>query len=278
MAEQANWYVAHTYSGYENKVATDLMTMVENRHLQDLICDVKVPTETRIEEVFDKRGNKTGEKEVQSKLYPGYVFIKMVMNDNTWYIVRNTRGCTGFVGPESKPEPLTEAEVAKMGVETTVDLEVEYKVGDTVEITAGPMHRRRDRHSCAQGARKDHHVWPRASGRAGAASGQAVLSFSQDTLVSGKDRERACARGTVFIGRAEVVRPWEVCTAGRNSPQNLEVQVLWHRKSLATSSCKSPPARQLRLPLLVLLWVRRASTSWRSPRSSTSVPRTRWVM
>ena len=133
------WYVVYTYSGYENKVATDLMTMVENRHLQDLICDVKVPTETRIEEVFDKRGNKTGEKEVQSKLYPGYVFIKMVMNDNTWYIVRNTRGCTGFVGPESKPEPLTEAEVAKMGVETTVDLEVEYKVGDTVEITAGPM-------------------------------------------------------------------------------------------------------------------------------------------
>ena len=90
MADNAKWYVAHTYSGYENKVATDLMTMVENRHLQDLICDVKVPTETRIEEVFDKRGNKTGEKEVQSKLYPGYVFIKMVMNDNTWYIVRNT--------------------------------------------------------------------------------------------------------------------------------------------------------------------------------------------
>ena len=148
MAEQANWYVAHTYSGYENKVATDLMTMVENRHLQDLICDIKVPVEMVPEidkngkqkmEVFDKRGNKTGEKEVQSKLYPGYVFIKMVMNDNTWYIVRNTRGCTGFVGPESKPEPLTEAEVAKMGVETTVDLEVEYKVGDTVEITAGPM-------------------------------------------------------------------------------------------------------------------------------------------
>ena len=116
MAEQANWYVVHTYSGYENKVAQDLMTMVENRRLQDLICDVKVPTETVIEEVLDKTGNKTGEKEVQRKLYPGYVFVKMVMNDNTWYIVRNTRGCTGFVGPESKPEPLTEAEVAKMGV------------------------------------------------------------------------------------------------------------------------------------------------------------------
>ena len=134
MAEQASWYVVHTYSGYENKVAQDLMTMVENRRIQDLICDVKVPTETVLEEVLDKRGNKTGEKEVQRKLYPGYVFVKMVMNDNTWYIVRNTRGCTGFVGPESKPEPLTEAEVAKMGVETTAELTVDYKVGDTVEF------------------------------------------------------------------------------------------------------------------------------------------------
>ena len=123
MAEQASWYVVHTYSGYENKVAQDLMTMVENRRIQDLICDVKVPTETVLEEVLDKRGNKTGEKEVQRKLYPGYVFVKMVMNDNTWYIVRNTRGCTGFVGPESKPEPLSEAEVAKMGVETTAELD-----------------------------------------------------------------------------------------------------------------------------------------------------------
>ena len=96
MAEQASWYVVHTYSGYENKVAQDLMTMVENRRIQDLICDVKVPTETVLEEVLDKRGNKTGEKEVQRKLYPGYVFVKMVMNDSTWYIVRNTRGCTGF--------------------------------------------------------------------------------------------------------------------------------------------------------------------------------------
>ena len=139
MAEQANWYVAHTYSGYENKVATDLMTMVENRHLQDLICDVKVPTETRIEEVFDKRGNKTGEKEVQSKLYPGYVFIKN--GHERQHLVHRAQHARlhRLCGPESKPEPLTEAEVAKMGVETTVDLEVEYKVGDTVEITAGPM-------------------------------------------------------------------------------------------------------------------------------------------
>ena len=132
MAE-AKWYVVHTYSGYENKVATDLQTMVENRRLQDLICDIKVPTEM-VPEIKDGK-----ERMVEHKLFPGYVLVKMVMNDDTWYVVRNTRGCTGFVGPESKPEPLTEAEVAKMGVETTVDLEVEYKVGDTVEITAGPM-------------------------------------------------------------------------------------------------------------------------------------------
>ena len=139
MADESRWYVVHTYSGYENKVAQNIEKAVENRQLQDLILDVSIPTETAIEEVFDKRGNKTGEKEVQHKLYPGYVFVKMVMNDNTWYIVRNTRGCTGFVGPDSKPEPLTEDEVAKMGVEVVTDLKVEYQVGDAVEITAGPM-------------------------------------------------------------------------------------------------------------------------------------------
>lgn len=144
MAEQAKWYVVHTYSGYENKVAQDLMTMVENRRLQDLICDCKVPTETVMEEKLDKHGNRIGEKEVQHKLYPGYVFVKMVMNDNTWYIVRNTRGCTGFVGPASKAEPLTEAEAAKMGLEggagpAVAAPHVAYKVGDTVEITAGAM-------------------------------------------------------------------------------------------------------------------------------------------
>ena len=139
MAEQANWYVAHTYSGYENKVATDLMTMVENRRLQDLICDVKVPTETVIEDKLDKNENKIGEKEVQRKIYPGYVFVKMVMNDNTWYILRNTRGCTGFVGPASKPEPLTEEEVEKLGVEVVSGPRVDYAVGDTVELTDGPM-------------------------------------------------------------------------------------------------------------------------------------------
>ena len=142
MEEQSNealWYVVHTYSGYENKVATDLMTMVENRRIQDLICDVKVPTETVMEDQFDKTGNKIGEKEVQRKIYPGYVFVKMVMNDNTWYIVRNTRGCTGFVGPASKPVPLSPEEVEKMGVEKAAPLAVDFAVGDTVQITAGPL-------------------------------------------------------------------------------------------------------------------------------------------
>ncbi len=139
MEQQALWYVAHTYSGYENKVAQDLLTMVENRHLQDVICDVKIPTETVIEDQLDKQGNRLGQKEVQHKIYPGYVFVKMVMTDETWYIVRNTRGCTGFVGPGSKPEPLSEAEVAKLGVEKVSMAQVDFSVGDNVEIVAGPM-------------------------------------------------------------------------------------------------------------------------------------------
>ena len=137
MEEQTNealWYVVHTYSGYENKVANDLQTMVENRHLQDLICDIKVPTEM-VPEIKDGK-----ERMVEHKLFPGYVLVKMVMNDDTWYVVRNTRGCTGFVGTASKPEPLSEEEVAKLGVDNGVAApEVDYAVGDNVEITCGPM-------------------------------------------------------------------------------------------------------------------------------------------
>jgi transcriptional antiterminator NusG len=132
-SSQALWYVVHTYSGYENKVATDLQTMVENRHLQDLICDIKVPVEM-VPEIKDGQ-----EKLVERKLFPGYVMIKMVMNDDTWYVVRNTRGCTGFVGPASKPVPLTPEEVEKMGVEKQAQLTVDFNVGDTVQITSGPL-------------------------------------------------------------------------------------------------------------------------------------------
>ena len=152
MEEQSNealWYVVHTYSGYENKVANDLQTMVENRHLQDLICDIKVPVEMVPETVTVKTRAKKGDpdsgkeetkvKMEEHKVYPGYVFVKMVMNDDTWYVVRNTRGCTGFVGPGSKPVPLPAEEVERMGVEKTAALTVDFKVGDTVQITTGPL-------------------------------------------------------------------------------------------------------------------------------------------
>ncbi len=130
---EARWYVVHTYSGYENKVASTLMTTVENRGLSDMIQDVKVPTEI-VTEIKDDGTT----KEVERKLFPGYVFVKMVYTDETWYVVRNIRGCTGFVGPSSKPVPLSESEVYRMGVETRV-VEVSYKEGDQVRIIDGPL-------------------------------------------------------------------------------------------------------------------------------------------
>lgn len=132
MAEEACWYVVHTYSGYENKVATNLETLVENRRLHDLIEEIKIPTEI-VPEIKD--GVK---REVERKLFPGYVLVKMVMTDDSWYVVRNTRGVTGFVGPSSKPVPLTEEEVAALGVETR-EAAIDYKVGENVEVTSGPL-------------------------------------------------------------------------------------------------------------------------------------------
>ena len=133
MSEEAKWYVVHTYSGYENKVASTLEKTVENRNLQDVIQGVKVPTE-KVTEI----GENGVAKEVERKLYPGYVFIKMVYTDETWYVVRNIRGCTGVVGPSSKPVPLSDDEVIKMGVEVR-SVEVSYSVGDSVRITDGPL-------------------------------------------------------------------------------------------------------------------------------------------
>ncbi len=130
--EQGHWYVVHTYSGYENKVAQNLTTIIENRRLQDLIQEVRVPTEV----VPDIKDGK--ERMVERKLFPGYVLVKMVMTDDSWYIVRNTRGVTGFVGPSSKPVPLTEAEVDALGVEET-QTRVDYAVGDSVEVLNGPL-------------------------------------------------------------------------------------------------------------------------------------------
>ena len=129
---EAKWYVIHTYSGYENKVASDLATMVESRGMQELIQDIKIPTETVTEIKDDVK------REVVRKIFPGYVLIKMIVTDDSWYVVRNIRGCTGFVGPASKPVPLTDSEVAALGVEKH-SVEVQYAEGDNVKIISGPL-------------------------------------------------------------------------------------------------------------------------------------------
>lgn len=131
--EEAKWYVAHTFSGYENKVASNILTVVENRNLHDLIQEVAIPTET----VKELKSDGT-EKEYQRKLMPGYVFVKMVMTDDSWYVVRNTRGCTGFVGPEGEPQPLTDEEVRNNCLER-VSVQVGYEVGDLVNVIDGPL-------------------------------------------------------------------------------------------------------------------------------------------
>ena len=132
MSEGAKWYVVHTYSGYEKKVADTIQKTVKNRNLQELIFDVRIPMET-VTEVSD-----AGTREVERKLFPGYVLVKMYMNDESWYIIRNTRGVTSFVGPESKPVPLTEKEIAALGVET-IEVKLSYEVGDSVKVIDGPF-------------------------------------------------------------------------------------------------------------------------------------------
>lgn len=131
--EEAKWYVAHTFSGYENKVASDLKIKVENQNMTDLIQDIVIPTETVVE--IKEDGTK---KEVERKIFPSYILVKMVMTDETWYVVRNTRGCAGFVGPEGKPVALTKEEIDRLGVEK-VSVEVAYEVGDTVNVINGPL-------------------------------------------------------------------------------------------------------------------------------------------
>jgi len=132
ISDDAKWYIIHTYSGYENKVKVNLEKIVENRGMEEYICEVVVP----MEEIIEEKGGKR--KVSFKKIFPGYVIIKMVMTDETWYIVRNTRGVTGFVGPSAKPIPLSEEEVKKMrleGVETIID----YNVGDNIRVIDGPL-------------------------------------------------------------------------------------------------------------------------------------------
>ena len=132
MADDAKWYVVHTYSGYEAKVAATILSTVENRKLQDLIFEVNIPME-KVTEVKDSKN-----VEVERKLFPGYVLVKMVMTDESWHVVRNVRGVTGFVGPGSKPVALSDEEVRQLGVEKRV-VTVEYGVGDSVQVIDGAL-------------------------------------------------------------------------------------------------------------------------------------------
>ena len=132
MAEHANWYVVHTYSGYENTVKATIEKYVENRHLQDLIHEISIPLET-VTEITEN-----GPKDVQRKVFPGYVLVKMIMTDETWHLVRNIRGVTGFLGSGNKPIPLSEDDIASLGVEKR-EIVVQYQVGDNVRITDGAL-------------------------------------------------------------------------------------------------------------------------------------------
>ena len=133
MADNAQWYVVQTYSGYENTVKATIEKTIENRQLQDVICEAQIPMET-VTELTDN-----GPKTYERKLFPGYVLVKMVMNPDTWYIVRNVRGVTGFVGASStNPTPLTETEAIQWGVEHH-EIVVSFGVGDTVRIVDGPF-------------------------------------------------------------------------------------------------------------------------------------------
>ena len=127
---EAKWYVVHTYSEYENKVKVDIEKTIENRHLEDQILEVRVP----LQEVAELKNGAL--KQVQKKMFPGYVLLNMVMNDDTWYVVRNTRGVTGFVGPGSKPVPLTEEEMLPLGIKKE-EIQVDFAEGDTVVVTGG---------------------------------------------------------------------------------------------------------------------------------------------
>ena len=128
---EAKWYVVHTYSGYENKVKANIEKTIANRHLEDQILEVRVPMEEVVEV---KNGTK---KQVQRKMFPGYVLLNMVMNDDTWYVVRNTRGVTGFVGPGSKPVPLSSAEMQPLGVDAGEKVVIDLEVGDQVVVIGG---------------------------------------------------------------------------------------------------------------------------------------------
>ena len=132
--EDAKWYVIHTYSGYEMMVKDSLEKLIENNNLQENIYDIQIPTEETLEEKANGK-----KKVVERKKFPCYVFLKMIYSNEIWYLVTNTRGVTGFVGPQGRPMPLTPEEVARMGLERPKDVEIDFTVGDDVQILNGPL-------------------------------------------------------------------------------------------------------------------------------------------
>lgn len=129
---ELHWYVVHTYSGYENKVKANIEKTIENRKLQDQIFEVRVP----LQDVIEMKGGV--KKNVSKKMFPGYVLVNMIMNDDTWYVIRNTRGVTGFVGPGSEPVPLSEAEMRNLGISgMEEEIEIDVEVGDLIEVISG---------------------------------------------------------------------------------------------------------------------------------------------
>lgn len=133
MAERAKWYVVHTYSGYENAVATAIMKAAENRKMTDLILEVSIPMETVTEHTD------SGEKTVERKVFPGYVLVKMILTDDSWHLIHNVRGATGFVGSYGKAVPLTEEEILALGVERHEEVVTSFNVGDNVRVIDGPL-------------------------------------------------------------------------------------------------------------------------------------------
>jgi transcriptional antiterminator NusG len=132
MADEAKWYVVHTYSGYENTVSASIQKAAENRHMEDLIIEVNIPVETVTEHTDN------GDKTFERKIFPGYVLVKMILTDESWHLVRNARGATGFVSMDGKPVPLTDEEILSLGVERH-EIVTGYDVGDTVKVTDGPL-------------------------------------------------------------------------------------------------------------------------------------------
>ena len=250
MAETAKWYVVHTYSGYENTVKATIEKTVESRSLQDQILAVSIPLET-VTEITESGASKTYDR----KVFPGYVLVKMVYSDDTWHVIRNVRGVTGFVGTSSNdPTPLTEEEVYAMGVEKK-EIIVNYAVGDTVRILDGPLS---SFTGTVESVDVDNNAVNEAFGGANGAWSCPCSAARPPSSLSLTRWRSFPSKRIGSISRSERGR-------GERAPQKMRPSayyhilfrrcLLWHRKSLALSNCRSTPLRRPHPPLSAPLWV-----------------------